>query len=126
LKFKLEYDTTNTKYMLNIEHSTDDYIIIPSLLEQHVHYPIPEELFDAITEILLIEVQKIDKTLIETNYFKLTTHMNETITTVGQFSIYIKYKNEINDILNQTRKDFNKVIIEKCKELEVLYPEYYI
>jgi len=109
MRFKIFFN--DSKNELDINCLKDDHIdtILPESPDQHVYYPIPNDLLEEIKECIM---PILDKDIID-RYNSITDEIQK---------MHVEKRKMINDI----RTQLNPVIIEKCEKFRFDNAEWFI
>lgn len=109
MRFKIYYDEKDKQLDINCLKGTNTDVIIPENVDQHVYYPIPDDLQGEI-KVFLRDI--------------LNEQISEELEAVQYEMMQLIEKRK--EIITKTRQKLNPVIIEKCKEFKVLNAEYFV
>jgi len=109
MRFKLFFSEVSKTITINVLKDSGVDIILPENLDQHLYYPIPNEMQQEV----LKSIQKI----IKDEDTKCLIQMEDDIT------VAIKKRAEA---INSMRKKYNPKIMEFCQEFKMKNPEWFI
>lgn len=109
MRFKLYYSEKDKLLKINCLKDNFPDIILPENPDQHVYYPIPDELYE--------DIKKELNSIIPNEYIEIVKDLDE------QISDLMKIRSEC---INDLRIKINPVIMERCKEFKLENAEYFI
>jgi len=109
MRFKIFYNEKDSKLNINCLSDNHSDIILPENPDQHVYFPIPDELKDDIKKELLSLISDEDLESFE--------NINDNI------KLLLEQRKEM---IHNIRKRTNPLIIEKCEEFKLERAEDFI